>query len=263
MNGSIKNKSILLVLICSALSVHAEGDFSDFAYIAIKSCVDATNRVWENRPRFRAPSRMKSWYRSLWRSPFAKYDSQTIQLPVMQQQGADCAFHAAFNGGNALTYALGHGDMSEQALQEAVMQNFTGLAGWKSFTEQYCNGRTTLLDDIDLGYVARELAHIPAERVTIINNIGQFNPTYQFLTEELAIYTQATEQLRTVVGSTHLFLLGTMSNYENDEGKTRGSVGHWIAVLAHRTKSSINYYVMDSMNGKNNDTLVEQLKCWV
>jgi len=260
--------STVFILGYAPIMFGAPETFSDVAYVTIKTCINTSKKcVKASRDAWQWVKNRRHclafWKRSVSVESSPSLTSKIIPLSVGLQENADCGYHAVFNGSSALAYARVHDEITDAGIEDAVWHPFDGLGYWKQYTARHCKGKTTWLDDGDLAVVARDCANIPAEQITIINNLGQFNPAFQlFDSVEFTHYINAIEKLRTVVGTSHLYVLGNMSQSDTKQG-THFTAGHWISVLAYRTAGGINYYTMDSMNGGGNEGLVEKLRYFV
>lgn len=196
---------------------------------------------------------------------------------VANQIGATCSMRAAFNGTNLFKHYANipfEGDIFD------VLANGPEIHAWKAqlqleventtFDEVkdpdtdemrsvrrdnvHYNGDQENLDEFSINHIMQNWLHMDQHNYTIIPNMMEFGPE---LDEH---FPRVAQRLQMENNACHVFLLGSMRNYQNEMGEHRGSMGHWIAVVARNSGERIQLFVMDSLREYNTEPrLLERL----
>lgn len=175
-------------------------------------------------------------------------------VPVLPQKGADCGYHAIKNGNLLYQWLAPEGILKEETQKEIERrlnnentENFP-LEEWRSIVARNRKNRQAVgtyagcnLWDAEIENIIKNKLKLPKATYSIVANINEVAENNDKILIDLA---NAIEKIRLNSNTAHIFILGNMKD-------TQKNVGHWIAVVLKKENGNYEYYIMDSLGGKN------------
>ncbi|MDR3647087.1 MAG: hypothetical protein P4L22_06110 [Candidatus Babeliales bacterium] len=187
-----------------------------------------------------------------WQIDSESEEFEYTRLPVLVQDKADCGYHAIKNGKYVyqMLQSIISNSIGLQKISSADDKVFPLETQRKYILNKFRNnnGDGTNLSDLEIEDLIENKEDYKNINYIIIPNL--LDEESIGLDENL---TNVVRLLREEPQRIQLFILGTMVHFQGKEKEqnTKGSVGHWISIIAVKKNNKFKYYAMDSLPSGN------------